>query len=216
MFLHTFTLLLYIRYLLLHCFNNIKNNNFFFVSVSVKKYLLYIYNCLRKTVFSFIAKSNGIRVEIHMESWTNLYTHAIFFLPLPLSLSSFPYLSFYAFFCAYPSLFCEKNRKSHVMFPFSFSFSFYLSLIWSLWVEIDKKLTKTNRNLSPTLFSLHLFLFFCFLFACILRFVTWNTHVETLEMLFIHQHWIRRRTFSFLFWQKQQTTKKTTLTTTRR
>lgn len=161
----------YLCYYTLLLYNILHIIIFFSVSVSVKSIsCTYYINCLRKTVFSFIAKSNGIRVKYTWNHEPILYTHAIFFHSLPLSLSFSPYL-----FLSLLSLFILwNNQKSHVMFLLS---SFLIC-------EIDN----TNKKKSPPIFFrysllLLLFLFFCYLFACIFWFIvhetpmwdTWNT-----------------------------------------
>lgn len=109
-FIFFFYLLLMLYTLLLY--NILHIIIFFSVSVSVKSIsCTYYINCLRKTVFSFIAKSNGIRVKYTWNHEPILYTHAIFFHSLPLSLSIlFPHICFFPF-CR--CLFCE-TIKSHM------------------------------------------------------------------------------------------------------
>lgn len=79
LFSEIFTLLLFYMVFLLFQY---KDNFFLYRFLSKKRSISCTYNCLRKTVFSFIAKSNGIRVKY---TWIQEHTQILFLF------SHFPY-----------------------------------------------------------------------------------------------------------------------------
>lgn len=118
---------LFVSILLFILFQRTEWNSFSLFRFLSKVSLVYkLSNCLRKTVFSFIAKSNGIRVKnTHGIMNHNIHTYAIFILSCPLFSIHSP---LFYLVCICPCSHKETVEMNCFAFTVSSFFSFAMDL----------------------------------------------------------------------------------------